>query len=92
VIEGEARRLDFAANLVEPLYERIGIRFRDDAGLGKHPAVGNAALDVVTIQALVNIDRGREALHDLRRALGESPLPEFFRHAEPFCFQRRASN
>jgi len=52
----------------------------DDPLSGQHPAVGHRALDVVMVEALVELDRGGEFLDELVGRLGEASSPEFFSH------------
>jgi hypothetical protein len=43
--------------------------------------MGDAALDVIHIKALVQIDGGCKRFHDLSGFFRKSTFPEFFRHA-----------
>ena len=80
VVEPETAALDFPSNLVQPLLEGFGVRLGDDAGLGQHPAVGDAAHDVIAVEPPVDIDGGGESFDDLGRLLAEPALPELFGH------------
>ena len=75
VVEPETGGFDFPSNPVQPLHEDFGVRFGDDAGLGQHSAVGDAAFDVIAVEPLVDLNRGGESFDDLGRLLAESALP-----------------
>ena len=46
--------------------------------LGKHPRMGNAPLDVVTIEAFIKMNRSGEGLYHLSCRPAEPPAPRFF--------------
>ena len=62
--EGEGAGLDLACDLVEAARDLARIRLGDDAGLGKHRGMGLGRHDIVTPEALVEVDGGVYLLHD----------------------------
>ena len=75
--------LDFLQDITKPGDDGISIRFRDDAALGEHLRVRDAARDILAVHALVEGDRRLEIVDHLVRALGEATAPKLFAHFFP---------
>ena len=80
ITEREVARLDVGQDAFEPGDDGAGFLLGDDPLLGQHPGVGDGALDIVAIHALVEIDGGGELFHKLVGGLGEAAGPGFFTH------------
>ena len=79
----EVTVLDFLQDITKPGDDGIFIRFRDDAALGEHLRVRDAARDILAVHALVEGDRRLEIVDHLIRALGEATAPKLFAHFFP---------
>ena len=73
--------LDFAFDLRETLGDRLGVGGFDDALMGEHGEVGLRSRDVLGGKLAVEVDRGVDLLHRLRRAPGKSAAPHRVAHA-----------
>ena len=81
--EVEIAVLDFLQDIAQPGDDGIFIRFRDDAALGEHFRVRDAARDVLTVHTLIEGNRCLEIVDHLVRALGETTAPKLFAHFFP---------
>ena len=79
----EVAALDVLQNVAQPRDDGIFIRFRDDAALGEHFRVRDAARDVFAVHTLVEGNRCLEIVDHLVRALGETTAPKLFAHFFP---------
>ena len=79
----EVTVLDFLQDITKPGDDGIFIRFRDDAALGEHLRVRDAARDILAVHALVEGDRRLEIVDHLIRTLGEATAPKLFAHFFP---------
>ena len=70
--------------------DRRGIGLGDDFLLGQHTGMGTRAGDILFRQALVEVDRRRKRLHDLRGPLRETPAPHLICRHGPLPFTRHA--
>ena len=80
VVEHKLTVLDLPLDPAQALDQDGGLLLGDDAGLGQHAAVGDAALDVVAVEAPVDVDGGGKGLHRPIGFFGKSSLPRFFGH------------
>ena len=61
----------------EPADDGLRLLGGDDPLLGQHPGVGDGSLDVVAVQALIEVDGGGEFLDEFVGGLGEAAGPGF---------------
>src|SRR5690606_24507244 len=73
----EATGGDVLTDGLEPPYDVGDLLYAQQAYLAQHGVMGDRAVDVVMIEALVDVDGGSEALHEGIRGLGESSAPGF---------------
>ncbi len=80
-LEFEVARLDVGQNRFEAGDDLTGLVFADDVLFRQHPRVGDGALDVVAVHALVESDGGGEFFYELVGGLGKPAGPGFLAHA-----------
>ena len=78
--ELELARLDLGGDRVETARDLLGLFRVDDAGRAKHGDMRLRGHDIVTPQALVEVDGGIYLLHDLGRTGGKTAAPYGVRH------------
>ena len=78
--ELELACLDLGRDRVETGGDRIGLFRIDDAGCPEHGDMGLGGHDIVTPQALVEVDGGIYLLHDFGRTGGKAAAPYGVRH------------
>jgi hypothetical protein len=77
VVEGELAPIQLPFDGAQPFHQLNRLFIGDDADLGQHPAVGDAAGDVVGVQPPVIGDRGGKGLHALVRFSENRPSHGF---------------
>ena len=82
-VEGKRAALDLLLNGAQSGDDLARLARGDDALLSEHSGVGDAAGDVVTVEAPVHVHGGGEGHHGIGGGAGEPAAPELFllRHA-----------
>ncbi len=78
--ELDLARLDVGADRLQPLDDGVGLGLFDNALARQHAGVNDRALDVVAVEALVEVDAGGEFFHEFVGGGRESAGPGFLTH------------
>jgi hypothetical protein len=71
-------RVDLALDFCQPVNDLASVALGNDALLGEHLGMRDAAHDVVAVKPRVDGDGRGKRFHRIRRARAEAPAPKFF--------------
>jgi hypothetical protein len=80
IFELEFSLFDLLSDFLQTPDQLVAFFSGDDCCFRQHPAMGNAALDVIGVKPPVNLNRGGKGLDNPCRLFRKSSLPEFFGH------------